>query len=90
MVRTQLVSREGTGRQMLSFAYRRELGPVPNAFDHSLGLTIQPLTGEANQTALTSTQPMNRTRTHNHRNHLTSDPMRSSTMGYHGGWWAER
>ena len=49
MVRAQLVSPGCVRRQMLSFAYRRELGPVPHVFHHTLGLTVQPLTGEANQ-----------------------------------------
>ena len=46
-----------------------------NAFNRILGLTMQSLTGEANQTTptLSLNQPMNRT--HKHHNHLNSDPV---------------
>ena len=37
-----------------------------HAFDHTLGLTMQPLTWEASQTTLDTTQPLNRTQTRNH------------------------
>ena len=56
-------SREGVRRQMLDFAYRRELGAVPNAFNRILGPTMQSLTGEANRPALNVNQPINRTHT---------------------------
>ena len=45
----QLVSRESVRRQMLNFAYHRELGPMHRAFNPILGFTMQP--GETNQTA---------------------------------------
>ena len=44
----QLGSRESVRGRMINFADSRELGPVINALNHILGLTMQPLNGNAN------------------------------------------
>lgn len=75
IVRAQLVSPESVRRQMINFSYSRELQPVLNASNHILGLTMQPLNGNANQTPLKATLPMSSIRFHDHRHHLNSDPM---------------
>ena len=54
---------------MIGFAYNREqLGPVLDAFDHTLCLPMRPLAGNANRTSLNLTQPTSSTRTYNHHN----------------------
>ena len=44
--------------------------------NHILGLSMQPLTGNTNQTSLNVSQPNNDDdRTHNHHNHLNTNPV---------------
>ena len=45
---------------------------MPN---HVLGLTMQPLTGNANRTYLSEPQPDSSSRTHTNHNHLNTDPV---------------
>ena len=73
IAQAQLVLWEGFRRQMLNFAHQRELGPVPNAYNHILGLTMQlGEAREADQVTLNLNPSMNNT--HKHHNHLNSDP----------------
>ena len=55
----QLISSDGVRRQMINFAYNQGLGPVLEASNHTLGLTMQPLTATTNQTSLSVPQPSN-------------------------------
>ena len=71
----QLVSREGVRRQIINSAHDRELGPVPKTSNHSWGLTVQPLTGNANRAPLRVPQPSSNNRTHTHHNPLNTDPV---------------
>ena len=71
----QVFPTEGVGRQRIQLAYRRGLGPVLATFNHILGLTVQPLTRNANRTSLSVPHPGNNNRTHNHHHHVSTDPV---------------
>ena len=62
-VRAQLVLRGRARREVICFAYNGGLGPVLGTFNHTVGRTMQPLTGSAKQTPLDLPQPMGSNRT---------------------------